>query len=63
LTIDAMDLMCMGCPLLEDLELTCQLAFINPEEHLLHAPFNFPTTQTCIRLGRYRLATSHEATE
>jgi hypothetical protein len=42
LTIDAMDLMCMGCPLLEDLELTCQLAFINPEEHLLHVPFNFP---------------------
>jgi hypothetical protein len=27
---------------LEDLELTCQLAFINPEEHLLHVPFNFP---------------------
>jgi hypothetical protein len=42
LTIDAMDLICLRCPLLEDLELACQLAFNNPDEYLLHAPFSFP---------------------
>lgn len=42
LTEDAMDLICLSCPPLEDLELVSRLSFIHHEEYLLHSPFNFP---------------------
>jgi hypothetical protein len=37
-----MDLICLSCPLLEDLELSCQRAFNETDEYLIHATLNFP---------------------
>jgi hypothetical protein len=42
LTEDAMDLLCLKCPLLEDLEIAAELTFKQPDEYLVHATFNFP---------------------
>lgn len=42
LTEHAMDLICLSCPLLEDLELASQFAFTSPNGCLLHSSFNFP---------------------
>jgi hypothetical protein len=42
LTEDAMDLICLSCPLLDDLELSCQRAFNETDEYLIHAKFDFP---------------------
>ncbi|KAH0286979.1 hypothetical protein M436DRAFT_78740 [Aureobasidium namibiae CBS 147.97] len=42
LTEDVMDLICLRCPLLEELELASELSFIHPEKYLLHSSFNFP---------------------
>jgi hypothetical protein len=42
LTEDALDLICLKCPQLEDLEIAAQLAFDRPDEYLIHATFNFP---------------------
>jgi hypothetical protein len=42
LTEDALDLICLSCPLLEDLELVARIASGNPYETLIPATFNFP---------------------
>ncbi|KAG9657333.1 hypothetical protein KCU64_g5267, partial [Aureobasidium melanogenum] len=42
LTEDALDMICLGCPLLEDLKLASQLAFADPDEYLTHWTLNFP---------------------
>jgi hypothetical protein len=42
LTEDAMDLICLKCPLLEDLEIAAELTFKQLDEYLVHATFNFP---------------------
>ena len=59
LTEDAMDLICLRCPLLEDLELTSQLAFIHPEMYLLHASFNFPKLRKLVY--KWDILTSQQA--
>ncbi|KAG9847405.1 hypothetical protein KCV05_g5630, partial [Aureobasidium melanogenum] len=41
LTEDALDMICLGCPRLEDLKLASQLAFGDPDGYLLHLVFNF----------------------
>jgi hypothetical protein len=42
LTLDAMDLKCLKCPLLEDLEIAAELTFKQSDKYLVHAAFNFP---------------------
>lgn len=50
LTEDALDMICLSCPLLEDLKLASRLAFADPNEYLTHWTLNFP------RLSRLVLA-------
>lgn len=42
LTEDALDLICLCCPLLEDLRLSAQLAVNDPYGNLIHTTFVFP---------------------